>query len=853
MNGEFVVREVVVGVEFRILSPKMVENMSVINVVTPELYDVDGYPVEGGLMDLRMGIVDPGLRCRTCGAKVKECPGHFGSIDLARPVIHIKHVRLVYDFLRGTCPKCNRIKLSDEQLQKFDKKIEKYIEQGKDRQVPDLIKQVSKKAQNTKKCAHCEEPSKKVKLIKPSSFTEEDIRLTPIDVRERFERIPDNDLRYFGLDPMAGRPEWTVLTILPVPPVTVRPSITLESGARSEDDLTHKLGDIVRTNQRLFENLDAGAPEIIIEDLWDLLQYHVTTLFVNNVSQIPPARHRSGRPLKTLAERIKSKEGRFRKNLAGKRVDFSARTVISPDPEIKINEVGIPLAIARELTVPERVNEWNIKWLKNFIKNADTYPGANYVITPENKRKKVTEETKEAILDELEFGYIVERNIIDGDITIFNRQPSLHKMSMMMHKAKVLPYNTFRINPCTTTPYNADFDGDEMNLHIPQTEEARSESEELLDVYKNIISPRFGNPIIGCIQDHLTGSYLLTQEDKFLTKDEACDLLMKAGITVELPKPAKKNLWSGKQIFSLLLPNDFNYEGDPKKRGSGKVVVKNGKLISGAIDSKAIGARGGKLLHKYYMKYGPEKTGEFLQSVSSLGIATLMMFGFSNYISDTDLPEKLVKQIRDRLEEAEAQSYELIYQYKEGKMESYPGKTMREVVESRIMIALNRARNDTSKIVESYLKDSPTIVMADSGAKGSALNLALIAASVGQQALRGSRISKGYYDRTLPHFERGDLSPIAKGFVRHGYKGGLNAFEFFFHAVTGRDSMMDTSMRTPKSGYLQRRLVNALIDLKVHEDKSVRDSSGIIVQFKYGDDGLDLTKSDAGKIPGSEK
>jgi DNA-directed RNA polymerase subunit A' len=531
-----IVREKIGSIEFRMLAPKLMKKMSVVKIITPELYDADGYPVDGGLMDIRMGVIDPGLRCRTCGSRVKECPGHFGFIEMARPVLHISYIGHIFDFLRCTCCDCSKLLMSDEHLDKWGKKLRRAVKQRGEMEKWKIIETIVKRCRNVSKCPHCGTKQKKIKLEKPTTLREDGVRLTPIDIRARLEKIPDDYLELLGLDPLAGRPEWMILTLLPVPPVTVRPSITLESGQRSEDDLTHKLGDIVRTNQRLFENLSAGAPQLIIDDLWDLLQYHVTTFFVNNVSQIPPARHRSGRPLKTLAERIRSKEGRFRRNLAGKRVDFSARTVISPDTHISVDEVGVPFEVAKELTVPERVTEWNKKYLIELIKKApDFYPSVSYVITPDGKRKRVLPETKDAIMKELEVGYVVERHLVDGDIAIFNRQPSLHKMSMMSHRIKVLPYKTFRINPCTTIPYNADFDGDEMNLHIPQTEEARAESRMLMHVGEQMITPRYGLPIVGCKQDHLSGCFLLTRENRTFTKDQANTLMFSIGYDGKVP------------------------------------------------------------------------------------------------------------------------------------------------------------------------------------------------------------------------------------------------------------------------------------------------------------------------------
>ncbi len=349
-----------------------------------------------------------------------------------------------------------------------------------------------------------------------------------------------------------------VLTVLPVPPVTVRPSITLETGERSEDDLTHKLVDILRINQRLVENMEAGAPQLIVEDLWELLQYHVTTYFDNEASGVPPARHRSGRPLKTLAQRLKGKEGRFRSNLSGKRVNFSARTVISPDPNISINEVGVPEMIAKEVTVPVHVNDWNIKQMKEHINNGPkVHPGANYVIRLDGRKIRVLDETKEAILEMLEPGFIVERHLKDGDIVLFNRQPSLHRMSMMAHEVKVLPYKTFRLNLCVCPPYNADFDGDEMNMHVFQTDESRAEAKSLMRVQEHILSPRFGGPIIGAIHDHISGAYLLTRTGSNFTEEQAFQIIRKA----KLPIPKRKHRdWTGKEIFSLLLPENLNMQ-----------------------------------------------------------------------------------------------------------------------------------------------------------------------------------------------------------------------------------------------------------------------------------------------------
>jgi DNA-directed RNA polymerase subunit A' len=641
----------------------------------------------------------------------------------------------------------------------------------------------------------------------------------------------------------------------------MRPSITLESGERSEDDLTHKIGDIVRINQRLFENINAGAPEIIIEDLWDLLQYHITTLFDNEVPQLPPARHRSGQPLKTLSERIKSKEGRIRYNLAGKRTNFSARTVISPDPNLNLNEVGVPQEVAMILTVPEKVTPWNVEYLKNFLKNgALVYPGANYIIRPDGKKKKVTEETKEASLQEISNGYIIERHLLDGDIAIFNRQPSLHRMSMMCHKVKVLPCRTFRMNPAVCHPYNADFDGDEMNLHIPQTEEARAEAENLMQVQTQLISPRYGLSVMGCTQDAVSGNYVLTKNSFKVDRESAVDMLYSIGFSDFSRLPKKKEV-SGKEIFSSILPEDFSYTGHAKicKRCAkcdkekcerdAYVSIKDGVLVSGVVDKNSIGEEAGLVLRSLHKKYGSDKAVIIIGNIFKIGVMTLLKKGFSVTLSDSDLPKIAREKVDEVIIKAKEDVQTLINDFHAGKLETFPGKTLAETLELRILEVLNKARNSAGMIVSTYChKDTSTILMAESGARGNPLNLAQMAACVGQQAMRGQRIIKGYKGRTLSAFKRGDLGPDAHGFIKDGFKQGLNPHEFFFGSITGRDSLMDTALRTPKSGYLYRRLANAMQDLKVEYDYTVRDSSKRIIQFSYGEDGVDVSKSEEGVI-----
>ena len=795
------VKKQVRALRFKLLSPDQIKKISCAKIITPELYDMDGYPVDGGLMDLRLGAIDPGVRCRTCGVRLKECLWHPGSIELARPVVHVKYIPIVYTFLRSFCQHCGKILIDEKNIEKLGPAAR------------------LKKAKDGKKCPHCQSPQEKIKLEKPTNFIIGKKRLFPPEVRELLERIPDEDLRLVGVNPKEFRPEWGVLTVLLVPSVTVRPSITLDSGERSEDDLTHKLGDIIRANQRLWENLNAGAPEVIIDDLWDLLQYHVTTFFDNTISRIPPARHRSGQPLKTITERIKGKEGRIRNNLAGKRVNFSSRTVISPDPSLRINEVGIPFEIAKVLTVNEEVTSLNIEKLRKLI-SSEGYPGANYIIRPDGRRKKISLELKQEIIEEIKPGYFVERHLQDGDVVLFNRHPSLHRGSLMAHYAKILPYRTFRLHPAVVFPYNADFDGDEMNVHVPQTEEARAEARILLDVNNNLMSPKNNTNLIGTISDAITGNYLLGTTE--ISKGDAHQLLFTSGVLVQF----SKDKINGKEVFTSIFP--------PINKAIINEVTK-----SNLTDEYTFGVENDKTTKIIDRELGREKAMETIGKAFTLGTKYLSKVGYTISLNDLNVLSSVKKTTDEVIKEGEDKTNKIIEDYNGGTMEVIPGKTPEETREIKILQSLNEVRTKIGKIVKNeFPKDNPVNSMIISGAGGNILNITQIACSVGQQSLWSERIKFGYTNRTLSSFKENDLSPRARGFIYSSYMKGLDPDEFFFNAITGRDGLMDTALRTPKSGYLYRRLANALQDLRVEYDGTVRDAIGQIIQFKYGDDGI---------------
>ncbi len=863
------IHKVVDEIFFDVLSPHDIRRFSVAEIQTPDTYDEDGVPINSGLMDGRLGTLEPRQRCKTCGNTAAQCPGHFGHVELAVPIIHIGFTKIIHDLLSAICRNCGHVSLSPRRAASYKERINRsrmLMGSASDQ----LYKRVLQEAKKGKECPVCGAQKYKIVFSKPTAFYENleegTQRLTSSMIRERLERIPNSDLELLGINAENARPEWMILQVLPVPPPFVRPSITLESGIRSEDDLTHKFVDIIRINQRLKENMDAGAPTLIIQDLSELLQYHVTTYFNNEASGIPPARHRSGRALKTLSQRLKGKEGRFRSNLSGKRVDFSARTVISPDPNLDINEVGIPIDIAMRLSIPEKVTAWNFEDMKRLIINGpDNYPGALYIVRPDDKRVRLEFVLdREKVADALERGFVVERHIMNGDIAIFNRQPSLHRMSIMAHYVRVLPYKTFRLHLCVCPPYNADFDGDEMNLHIPQSEEAQTEARLLMQVQDQILSPRYGGPIIGALRDFITSAFIFTNKSTLLTKNEVCRMIVAAGYEGPLPEPEvnePEQLWTGKQIFSLFIPKDFNYVLKANTchgcsrclreecKNDAYVVVKDGVLKCGVIDKNSIGAeRSESLFHRIIKDYGPQTGRLFLNKICKILNLFITMRGFSYSYHELELSLPVKKKIDRIIKGSENRIRELIRNYQEGVLQRLPGLTLTETFEIYVMNELARARDRAGSIAdEKFDVNNAGVIMTRSGARGSSLNIGQMTACVGQQSVRGKRIIRGYIKRTLPHFKLSDPSPKARGFVYSCYRDGLDPIEFFFHAMGGREGLVDTAVRTQQSGYMQRRLINALEHLRIEYDGTVRNSIGNIIQSRYGEDGVDPAKSDHGK------
>lgn len=704
--------------------------------------------------------------------------------------------------------------------------------------------------------------------------------LNPLRVLKLFERIPDADCELLGLE--ATRPEVFLWRQVPAPPVCIRPSVG-QDAASTEDDLTAKLGDIVSANANLREALSKGAPVQSIIEHWDYLSLQIAMYINSDVPGLQKGEY--GKQIRGFVQRLKGKQGRFRGNLSGKRVDYSGRTVISPDPNLDIDQVAIPVLVAKNMTYPETVSRYNKAKLQQRVRNGwDKWPGANYIIKAGGGFQIMLKFANRGLIaDQLMEGDTVERHLEDGDIVLFNRQPSLHKLSILSHFVKVRPHRTFRLNECVCNPYNADFDGDEMNLHVPQTEEARTEAIQLMGVKHNIVTPKNGEPIISAIQDFVTAAYLLSSLDNFYdrrTFTTTCLGMLEEDTEFDLPPPSilkPQALWTGKQVFSVLMrPNyksnvrvnidaqcrdfkraHYNDLKDPSEwlhrdlQDDGFLCIRNSEVLCGRMDKATVGAgKKNSLFYVLYRDFGPNAAAQGMNRLSKLCARWLSLQGFSVGINDVTPTPKLTKMKAETILAVFKVCDENATALKNGRLKREPGLDEKGTLEGREIKALNDVRTKMSTFLaaELSIRNSP-MVMATSGSKGSTVNVAQMVVTLGQQDIEGKRIANGFQDRTLPHFPKHGRSPQSKGFVANSFFSGLNPSEFVFHAVGGRVGLVDTAVKTAETGYMSRRLMKSLEDLSVGYDEFVRNSALNVVQFRFGGDKLDPVDMEGSAVP----
>jgi len=860
----------IIGVQFSILSPEEIRKNSVVEVTSRDTY-INNKPVIGGLFDPRMGVLEPGIICPTDGFTYFDSPGYFGHIELGRPVVFIQHIKDIMKVCKAVCFKCSKILISKTK----HKHILKLNEQRRWHYVNTESAKISRCGESvidgdTNYGCGCKQPDIKLEgmaniyaLWDNTSKTDENnndkitIRLTPEIILKIFKRISDEDITFMGFSPLWSRPEWLICQVLPVPPPSMRPSVKQDAQQRSEDDITHIYSNIIKTNKDLCDKIANGANANVIEGLTSVLQYFIAMIATNKVKGADPMAQRSGRPLNCITGRLNSKNGRIRGNLMGKRVDFSARSVITGDPNLSISQLGIPLKIATNITKPIQVNDRNRNFLTKLVQNGpDVYPGAKVLELKNGENISLRNKDRKSI--HLDNGDIVHRHMMDGDAILFNRQPSLHRMSMMCHIVKVMRKgDTFRMNVGDTKPYNADFDGDEMNMHMPQNVLAETELRHLAAIPYQMISPSANSPIIGIYQDSLLGSYRFTRTDVKFTPREAMNMLMMfQKVNVNALRECGSSVSNFDILSQILAPITLKYktklfEDDADYSTSNNVLeIYNGKYIRGQLEKSTLGSTTKGILHRICNDYGNMQATEFvddLQNVITEYMKTSSFsVGVSDLIADKITQDTIIQAILTQKQEVSA----IINTVHLGIFENNTSATNLVRFESSINNVLNKATEQAGKIGRKSLsKNNRFLMIVESGSKGSLINISQMISCLGQQNVDGKRIPYGFDDRTLPHYNRFDDSPNARGFIENSYISGITAPELFFHAMGGRIGLIDTAVKTSQTGYIQRRLIKGLEDIKVEYDMTVRNNKGKIIQFMYGEDGFDSTKSENQTLP----
>ena len=805
----------IVGIQFSMLSPEEIRKGSVTEITSRDTF-VGNKPVIGGLFCPYMGVSEPGMLCPTDGLDYMNTPGYFGRIELAAPVFYYQHLATVHKILRCVCLKCSKLLINKD----AHKQALKMLPDERWSYVFGVASKVRRCGDDNEDGCGCLMPKKirkenlatliaewesdGVKGMSDEDAKKMNMQLTPDIVLKIFRRISDDDVSFMGFSPTFSRPDWMICQVLAVPPPAVRPSIKMDGAQRSEDDLTHIIVNIVKTNKTLQEKIRDGAQANIISDWHTVLQYYCATLVDNNIPGAAPVAQRSGRPLKSIKERLNGKGGRVRGNLMGKRVDFSARSVITPDPNLSIRELGVPLKIAKNITKPVVVNDMNRRMLTKLVRNGpEEYPGAKILERKGGENISLRYADRDNIV--LYNGDIVHRHMMDGDGVLFNRQPTLHRMSMMCHIARIMYQgDTFRMNVGDTKPYNADFDGDEMNMHMPQDEEAEAELKNLAAVPYQIISPAKNQSIIGIFQDSLLGSYRLTRPGVSFTPRDAMNLLMAYNGVNEGLFAAHAERISSFQILSQIMPSmTMKYktkgfgENDDFATSAGVLEIVDGKYLRGQLDKDVLGGGSNGLITRTCNDFGNMAAADFIDNLQNIVTEYMKGSAYSVGISDLIANRSTNEQIAESITSKKKEVKNLIDQTYLGIFENATGNTNEDEFEFKVTNILNKATLDSGKIgLKSLDKDNRFVTMVKAGSKGSDLNISQMIACLGQQLIDGKRIPYGFENRTLPHFTKYDDSPGARGFVENSFISGLTPEELFFHAMGGRVGLIDTAVKS---------------------------------------------------------
>jgi DNA-directed RNA polymerase II subunit RPB1 len=860
----------IIGVQFSILSPDEIRKTSVAEITSRDTY-INNKPVLGGLFDPRMGVLEPGLLCPTDGLNYIDTPGYFGHIELARPVYYIQFMNTIMKLLRCTCIKCSKLLINKDKHLEMLKNLDNKARWDK---VFSLASKIKRCGEETVDGCGTKQPRKIYKdglatilaeWLNTDQVADENgeikdkitMKFTPEMVLKIFSRLSNEDISYMGFSPIWSRPEWMICQVLAIPPPAVRPSVKMDSHQRSEDDISHIIVSIIKANKTLQNKIQTNAKSNVINDWSMVLQYYIATMIDNKIPGCAPVSQRSGRALKSIKERLVGKQGRVRGNLMGKRVDFSARSVITPDARLSIRELGVPIKIAMNITFPATVNSRNKRFLTKLMLNGpDKYPGANILEKKEGESISLKYVDRNSI--RINEGDVLHRHLLDGDPVLFNRQPTLHRMSMMCHIAKIMKVGkTFRMNVADTKPYNADFDGDEMNLHGPQDEESQSELMHLAAVAHQIISPANNSSIVGIFQDSMLGCYRFTRENINFDARTAMNLLMLFDKVNTKMFEDKGKMFNNFELMTQILPpmsckfrNQAYDSSEDGKTSNNIIEVINGIYKRGQLDKSSMGSTSKGFIQSIFNDFSYKESADFIDNIQNLVTEYMKISAFSVGISDLISDNTTNAKIAEVVTKKKKEVQKLINQVHMGVFKNNTGKTNDVEFETRVNSLLNDAQTAAGKIGKNSLSsDNRFVIMVKAGSKGSNINISQMISCLAQQTVSGKRIPYGFDDRTLPHYSKYNDSPEARGFVESSFIQGLTPEELYFHAMGGRTGLIDTAVKTSQTGYIQRRLIKGMEDLKVSYDMTVRNNKGKIIQFTYGEDNINPTRTENQNLP----
>lgn len=733
------------------------------------------------LHDIRMGAIK-NIACGTCMKEENECMGHFGYIRLQFPVMNPMLQDSLKQIIKTFCVRCYKREcqcISKENVKKRKRSEPTYLH----------LKRVDTKSGLRMQCF------------------ENDIPISLRQVYAHLEKVPKEE--YQEMFPqLESLTDACFIHTLPVLPTNARPPNKMDSGWKP-NSLTLLYIDVVKKNTQL-ELLKITAHDSIVNEVHSELQDSVNILFdTNNTNR---SLHQTIRQNGGIRQRIDGKTGRIRLNLMGKRVEFSARTVLSGDPNLGINEVGIPKSVAENLTIPVTVTDFNVQKIKDYnIRYVQKQNGnrIDYSINPHIQ---------------INVGDTVERSLIDGDIVAVNRQPTLHRGSMIACYVRIFNNSTIRLNYSTMPSLNADCDGDELNINVPQDIESRTELEQLMLASTNIVCSQSSVPLTGLTQDSLTGCYLLSRN--ILSEQDYLELLYRAGDCETFALEPRlwvkgKIYYTGLDVLSAILLSleiDITHE-IPKSN----FYVKNSQVLSGVLDKSVVGKSDKSLIHVVYLVYGHKRAAELIFKLQKAVTAYLDITGFSVGIGDCiveDHPTLHHKELDEFIKYTRVDEPQLM-------------DAVNEITRAEAPPSVNVFNNNLYAVIKS-------------GSKGSMINFNQITRCLGQQIVDAGRVPKHFKDRTLPHFTKYDDGLYSRGFVQNSFLKGLHPTEFFFHSMAGRIGIIDTACKTSETGYLMRRMVKSMENLvamnDVNGDRIVKNmTTGQIVSFQYGEDNLDGT------------